>query len=141
MMGYYVLPLSQNLELAFGAGAMLSTYATTGAAPAEGGRTADLFDASYQRVMLQTEAKVGYQPSRDMPLTLTASAGVMPWGTVMQTDQMLPASLWGLTYSAGARYSLMGVAVEARYMGQQVMGNQYQQGNDMLRVGLGYEFR
>lgn len=140
LMGYYVLPLNQNLELGFGAGAQLSTYATTGSTMA-GGRTADLFDASYQRVMLQTEAKVGYQPVRDLPLTLTAGAGVMPWGTVMQSSPMLPTQLWGFTYTAGARYSIMGVAVEARYMGQQIMGDQYQQGNDMLRVGIGYEFR
>jgi hypothetical protein len=140
LMGYYVLPLSQNLELGFGAGAQLSTYATSGAAPAEG-RTADLFDASYQRVMVQTEAKVGYQPVRDLPLTLSAGAGVMPWGTVMQSEQMLPTSLWGFSYTAGVRYSIMGVALEARYMGQQILGDKYQQGNDMLRLGLGYEFR
>jgi LysM repeat protein len=140
LMGYYVLPLNQNLEFGFGAGAMLSSYATTGAAPADG-RSADLFDATYQRVMVQTEAKVGYQPMRDVPLTLTAAAGVMPWGTVMQTQQLLPTSLWGFSYSAGVRYSLMGMAVEARYLGQQVLGDKYSQGNDMFRVGLGYEFR
>jgi hypothetical protein len=35
----------------------------------------------------------------------------------------------------------MGVAIQAQYLGQQVMGDKYQQGNDVLRVGLGYEFR
>jgi hypothetical protein len=140
LMGYYVLPLNQNLELGFGAGAQLSTYATSAAAPAAG-READLFDASYQRVMVQTEAKVGYQPVRDMPLTLSANLGVMPFGAVMQTQAMLPATLWGVSYGVGARYSIMGVAIQAQYLGQQVMGDKYQQGNDVLRVGLGYEFR
>jgi LysM repeat protein len=140
LMGYYVLPLNQNLELGFGAGAQLSTYGTSATAPAAG-READLFDASYQRVMVQTEAKVGYQPVRDMPLTLSANLGVMPFGAVMQTQAMLPSTLWGVSYGVGARYSIMGVAIQAQYLGQQVMGTSYQQGNDVLRVGLGYEFR
>ncbi|MBC7542418.1 MAG: hypothetical protein H7338_06770, partial [Candidatus Sericytochromatia bacterium] len=140
MMGYYVLPISSQLEVAAGAGALLSSYATSGA-PADDTRTPDLFDSNFQRLMLQAEAKVGYQPVPSLPLTLTASAGLMPWGRVFQSSAMLPDTLWGVSYSAGARYSIMNVAVEARYRGQQVFGDNYQQGNDMLQIGLGYEFR
>lgn len=139
MMGYYVFPVLPQLDLAAGVGAQLSSYGTANNSLA-GGRTADLFDTSYQRLMLQTEAKVGYMPFEQVPLTLTAGLGVMPWGRTFQTGQVLPESLWGVNWMAGARYSISNIAIEARYRGQQILGTDYQQGNDMMQLGLGYEF-
>jgi LysM repeat protein len=140
LIGYYVLPVHPQVEVALGAGASASAYGTAGSGPAAG-READLFDASYQRVMATTEAKVRYQPIPQVPLTVMATAAVMPYGHVFQATPLLPDHLWGMSYGAGARYTVNGFALEARYRGQMIQGENYQQGSDTLQVGVGYEFR
>jgi LysM repeat protein len=139
VMAAAVLPVLPNLELAAGIGAQAGFYGA--ATMPVSGRPADYFDAGYQRVMADVEAKAGYRPLPDVPLTLTAGVSVQPIGMTVSGSAGLPPNVWGVGWQAGARYTVQGVALEAGYRGQRVWGANYQQSSDLLHGTVGYYFR
>ncbi|MBC7542774.1 MAG: hypothetical protein H7338_08590 [Candidatus Sericytochromatia bacterium] len=138
VMGYYVWPLMPQLELGAGAGLQIGAY---GAADMPlNGRTPDLYDAPYQRLMADVEAKVAFRPVAAWPLTLSAGLSGLPFGAPFQTGTSIPSPLWGLGWRAGARYTVSGFAIETGYQGQRVFGTGYTQSSDLLFGKLGYYF-
>jgi hypothetical protein len=133
-----VWPVLPNLELAAGIGAQAGMYGAAGMPVS--GRPADYMDTSYQRLLAEAEAKVGYRPIPQVPLTLTAGISALPWGTTLNTPVAMPAHLWGLGWQAGARYTFHGFALETGYRGQRVWGSGFQQSSDLLQGTVGYYF-
>ena len=138
LMGDAVWPLQANLELAAGIGAQGALYGAA-AIPVQG-RQADYFDHDEQVLFGDLEAKVGYRPFVDVPLTVTAGASVLPYGAPLGGGSGLPSRLWGVGWQAGARYTMGRFAVEAGYHGQRVWGDDYQQSSDLLHGTIGYYF-
>lgn len=139
VMAAAVWPLQPNLELAAGLGAQAGFFGP--AAMPVTGRPADFFDTGYQRVMADVEAKVGYRPLADVPVTLTAGVSAQPLGVTVNGTAGLPGSVAGIGWHAGVRYTLQGVALELGYRGQRVWGSGYQQSTDLLHGTVGYYFR
>jgi LysM repeat protein len=138
-MGAYVWPLLPNLELAAGLGVQGGFYGAADMAIT--GRPADYFDGGYQRLMVEAEAKVGYRPIAQLPLTLTAGLSALPYGATLNAPAGLPNQLWGLGWQAGARYTVNGFALETGYRGQRVWGSSFQQSSDLLHGTVGYYFQ
>ena len=128
-----------QLEVALGAGAQLGVF---GAADVPvTGRVADAYDAPYQRLMTEVEAKVAARPWASVPLTFSAGLSGLPFGVPVQSGTAIPTPLGGLGWKVGARYTLSGFAVETGYHGQRIFGQAYQQSSDQFYGTLGYYFR
>ena len=139
IMGYFIWPLLPQLEVAAGLGGQVTGYGVSVGPPLE--RPADVYDTDFQRVLTQGEAKIGWRPWPDQPLTLTAGLHGIPYGQGFRTGDSAPIRLWGFGWSAGLRYSLNGFALEATYRGQRLFGQDYGQSADLLHTGIGYYFR
>jgi LysM repeat protein len=136
--GYAVWPVTPGLELAAGIGGQLTGYGVQAGPPVE--RPEDIYDTGFQRLLAHGEAKVGWRPWPDRPLTVTASLQAIPIGQGFRLGAD-PIRLWGFGWSAGVRYSLQGLAIETVYRGTRLSGDGYGHSADQLQTGLAYYFQ
>lgn len=139
LMAYGLLQLSPGLELALGGGGQLTGYSVFIAPPA--GRPGDVFDDDYQRILALGEAKLAYQPWPDQPLTVSVGLSGVPYGQGFRLGSPEPIRLWGVGWQASMRYTIGALALESRYRGLRLFGDDYGQSTDMLHAGIGYYFR
>jgi hypothetical protein len=135
---FLVWPLQPQLELSGGLGGQWTGYGVAAGPPVE--RPDDLYDTGYQRWLAQAEARIGWRPWPDRPFTVTAGLQALPYGQGFRLGGSDAIRLWGFGWSAGARYTIGGFALEATYRGQRLFGEGYGQSADLLHTGIAYYF-